>query len=682
MQANFRKSYSLVRPVSFLYIIFFIAACSSNSNKNNPALKHQLNKIDSLIIAGKGDSAVNVLIKLRPQINKADPLIAEYYRLRAEQFRGNIASMQLYADSALAFFSNKTTAQKYKKLYFATLLTKADACMLAGGYNQAMHYYDKAKLLIESGGCDDGILAIKIAGIYFAQKNYALAAKYWAKSYPRIGVCDPSFTRQKLFFIRQSSLNNAGVAFERLGQLDSAALYYVKDIALIQQADKENILTKYYINVSSLIVYDNLGGLYIKKGDYVKAYQYLNKCLSIPTVDVDGARITSFLKMAELYFKTGRYTEAATAFGKSRALLNRFWKDNPESLLNWNKLYAAFLFKTKQPGKAYLYLETYVRLSDSLQNNSSKIFRLDIDRELNTLQQQQAMSRLREQDKLKLIYLVALTVVAILLTIIMIMVSRSLKRSRKNHRSTVAYAEQLKSTFAELESANKNYIRMMRVMAHDLRNPLWGITGLATMLLDEEEKLSDDSRQALKLIESTGSNTMDMINELLKSGLDDENEAIVVEETDLKKLLFDSVELLRFKAKAKKQEIVFNADDTPVIAHVNVEKMWRVFNNVIVNAIKFSFEGAAITVGIQQDDKHILISVADKGIGIPEKNRDSIFEMFTPNKRQGTGGEQPFGLGLSITKKIMENHGGKVWFSSEVGKGTVFYLQLERNENL
>lgn len=662
-------------------IILFTACNKNKPDTGNGTLKHRFRDIDSLIIAGKGDSAFKLMARLRPQIKNSDPLICQYYNISAEHFRSDIPFMQLYADSALSFFTNKNNIEQYKEQYLQTLLTKGDACMLDGRYNLALHYYDSGKDLLINGGCDDGILATKIAGIYYAQKNYALSARYWGESYRHLGACNPGISAQKLFFMRQSSLNNAGVAFERDGQLDSAVYYYNRDLKLIQQADKENVLTKYYINVSSIVVTDNLGGIAIKKNNYPEADRYLTIALHIPTVDVDGMRITPYIKFADLNTRTGNYARAAEAFNESRKLLNLYWKDNPDALIKWNKLYAAYLFKIKQPELAYQYLNTYIHISDSIQLRTNKILKLDIDRELISLHQQQALAGLKEQNKLNLIYLLAVTITALLLTVITVLITRSLRRSRKNHRDSVLYNEQLKDTLAKLESANQNYIRMMRVMAHDLRNPLWGITGLATMLLnDDEEHFSADGRHTLKLIESTGSNTMDMINELLKSGLDDENAPISVEEVNLKKLLFDSVELLRFKAKDKGQEIIFESDGEPVMALVNVEKMWRVFNNVIVNAIKFSFEGGSIHVGIRVQEGNVLIHVADNGIGIPEKNRESIFEMFTPSKRQGTGGEQPFGLGLSITKKIIEKHGGKIWFTSETGKGTIFYLQLSANK--
>ena len=74
--------------------------------------------------------------------------------------------------------------------------------------------------------------------------------------------------------------------------------------------------------------------------------------------------------------------------------------------------------------------------------------------------------------------------------------------------------------------------------------------------------------------------------------------------------------------------------------------------------------------------QRILISVTDVGIGIPPEMEEKIFDMFTEAKRPGTAGEQAFGLGLAISKQIVEAHKGKIWFESNRGKGTAFFVEL------
>ena len=105
--------------------------------------------------------------------------------------------------------------------------------------------------------------------------------------------------------------------------------------------------------------------------------------------------------------------------------------------------------------------------------------------------------------------------------------------------------------------------------------------------------------------------------------------------------------------------------------------MWRVVSNIINNAIKFSPENSTIRVKLQKKNASaVLLSVQDNGIGIPVDLQDKIFTGNPQNRRPGTMGEESHGLGLSIVKKIVEEHGGNIWFESSVAGGTVFYVEL------
>ncbi|MDB5017480.1 MAG: sasA 1, partial [Mucilaginibacter sp.] len=96
----------------------------------------------------------------------------------------------------------------------------------------------------------------------------------------------------------------------------------------------------------------------------------------------------------------------------------------------------------------------------------------------------------------------------------------------------------------------------------------------------------------------------------------------------------------------------------------------------IVNAIKFSPEDSEIYIESRVLENNVEITVRDNGMGIPTDIQSKIFDPFTTAKRSGTQGEQPFGLGLYISKQIIEAHKGKIWLHSEPGKGATFYVEL------
>lgn len=619
---------------------------------------------------------MRLLTKLRKQIPDSDPLICTYYHQQADHYLYKPAVMNLYADSCLDFFNNSKNIEKYPDEYFKSLLTKGDACFRTKSYAKALNYYYKGQKALSSGICDNGELAGKIGIIYFTQKNYLMAAKYWAESYNRLGLCNENITAQKLFFIKQGTLNNTGFSYEKAGKLDSAIVYYIKDLDLINKTDSNKLIDKHYVNTARVVIYDNLGGANLKQGNLGVAENYLTKSVALVDGQIDGAIIPPLLKLTELYIKLGDNLKAKNSLDKSRLVLDHFPPDNLEEYeIKWNKLYAQYLYRINKPSEAYHYQDTYIRLKEALDTRSANLYSLNIEQELHSLQQKQALTQLAQKNKVKKIYLASSTIFVIFSLALIFIINRNLKKANESQAEINQQNQHLQRTLDELEDVNKNYIRIMRVMAHDLRNPISGITGLVSLMLAEDE-FSEENRNILKLIETTGLNSMKMINELLSSGLADENEKLATQNIDLNSLLYDSVELLQFKAQEKQQTIIFNHNNTPIMAEVNHEKIWRAINNLIVNAIKFSHISGIIRVGIQSENKRILISVADNGIGIPADQKDSVFEMFTSAKKNGTDGEQPFGLGLSISKKIIEMHNGRIWFEDNAGNGTIFYIEL------
>lgn len=104
------------------------------------------------------------------------------------------------------------------------------------------------------------------------------------------------------------------------------------------------------------------------------------------------------------------------------------------------------------------------------------------------------------------------------------------------------------------------------------------------------------------------------------------------------------------------------------------EKIWRVINNIINNAIKFSYDNSCIHLLIRNAPSGIILSVEDEGVGIPETLKEKIFTTDHAITRAGTNGEETNGLGLIICQEIMLQHGGSIWFESVEGVGTTFYI--------
>lgn len=230
----------------------------------------------------------------------------------------------------------------------------------------------------------------------------------------------------------------------------------------------------------------------------------------------------------------------------------------------------------------------------------------------------------------------------------------------------------LRNHLSLLEERTEENSKTLQIMVHDLRSPLAAIVGLAGFMIDEN-KLADEDMEVINLIHTSGIDSLNFINEILerKSAAMEKQKEMV----DLQKLLTYCISQFRHKALEKDQQIVFE-NTTSVHLKLNREKMWRVINNLISNALKFSPHKSTVFLALHLVKEKAIISVKDQGIGIPENLREKIFGSNSQRKRTGTAGEKSFGMGLSIAKQIVDEHGGDLHFMSEKEKGTTFFVEL------
>lgn len=265
-------------------------------------------------------------------------------------------------------------------------------------------------------------------------------------------------------------------------------------------------------------------------------------------------------------------------------------------------------------------------------------------------------------------YQVALSIlagVAFLLAIATVVsVRRHLRRTRQQN-------SQMKEALSALEQSQADNTRMMRIVAHDLRNPIGGMYSIATLMLDEPDR-SEEDRVMLDLMKTSGQHSLELVDNLLQ--LQFSSEELKKEPVDIAEMLQYCVSLLHSKAEAKKQQL--SLETVPATLSASREKLWRVISNLIANAIKFSPNDAKIKVKMIKNELGIRILVKDEGIGIPAEMGEKIFDLFTEAKRPGTAGEQPFGMGLAISKQIVEAHNGKIWFENNEASGTTFFVEL------
>jgi signal transduction histidine kinase len=314
-----------------------------------------------------------------------------------------------------------------------------------------------------------------------------------------------------------------------------------------------------------------------------------------------------------------------------------------------------------------------VALRDSIAEQQKALVQADITRQLKDKEQELQITVLKKDNQLALIYLGVAIALSIMAAVIIYLIYQNYRRSKKNIRELTALHEKVSRQKAALEKANGEKDRILHVVAHDLRSPI-GITAyVADLILMEERNEKDQA--SLKMIKEASQQALALTSELLGLRVQEEEEAIS-ERTDLVPLVETAVQMLRHKALEKEQQLTVMTPGENLLVQGYPERLNRVVSNLLTNAIKFSHRQGSIRISLEKRGTEVLFSVADNGIGIPEHLKPEVFDRLTPARRKGTGGEPSFGLGLSICREIVEEHGGRIWFESGDGTGTIFSVVL------
>lgn len=230
----------------------------------------------------------------------------------------------------------------------------------------------------------------------------------------------------------------------------------------------------------------------------------------------------------------------------------------------------------------------------------------------------------------------------------------------------------------ELERLNSIKNSFIGMAAHDLRNPLGVIQNYAEFLAEQAyDNLTENQRWMLEVIQKSAQFMLGLVEDLLdynkiESGKLELFKSTISLTTTVERWIAIQSDL----AKRKGIGLTLIAPDVDIIIEADIRKLEQVFNNLISNAIKFSFPKSEITVSIAVSENYAILSVKDQGIGMSPEQIDKLFKPFTRIAAEGTAGEKCTGLGLSIVKKIVEGHGGRIEVSSTPNKGTEFVVYM------
>ncbi|MCA6470205.1 MAG: PAS domain-containing protein [Chitinophagaceae bacterium] len=253
--------------------------------------------------------------------------------------------------------------------------------------------------------------------------------------------------------------------------------------------------------------------------------------------------------------------------------------------------------------------------------------------------------------------------------------TQNITRRKEDEALLLELNKQLKQRADELAASNVELERFAYVASHDMQEPLRMITSFLQLFRKKyQEKIDDTAEQYLHFVMDGADRMKRLITDLLEYSRIGSNKG-VAESIDINQLMKEVQEV--FVNRIAECEATIVCKDLPVIMG-NKTQLFQLFQNLVGNALKYiGKEKPIVIVSGQEEDNHFLFSVQDNGIGIKPMFFDKIFVLFQRlhHKHQYSG----TGIGLSVCKKIVEKHGGKIWVTSEPDKGSTFYFTISKH---
>ncbi len=233
----------------------------------------------------------------------------------------------------------------------------------------------------------------------------------------------------------------------------------------------------------------------------------------------------------------------------------------------------------------------------------------------------------------------------------------------------------------QLQQLDQMKSEFLANVSHELRTPLTSIREGTQLLVDGiPGPINRDQRETLTILMESSQRLNQLIGNLLDlSRMEADMLSYHFRPTDLNRLVLRSVEKMKFLAERKHIQLLTElSHDRVRMQEVDGPRIEQVIENLLSNAIKFSSEGVSIAIQSKaaEDERSFHLLVADTGPGVPAEDLPHIFERFYQGRSQEGRSYVGSGIGLALSKRVVEAHGGKIWAESEVGKGTTFHVIL------
>jgi len=249
----------------------------------------------------------------------------------------------------------------------------------------------------------------------------------------------------------------------------------------------------------------------------------------------------------------------------------------------------------------------------------------------------------------------------------------------RTHTLEVAYQE-LADKNKELKELDRLKSEFVSLVSHELRAPLTNINGGLELILQFNTRLEPDLRNTLTILSQQSQRLTRLVENILDISMIEAGKLPMHLGAVAVLPLFKRV-VMMLQAKSPRIVVRLPQDRPLPFVWADEDRLAEIFINLLDNAAKYSPEWAPITVNVEEEESHLLISVSDWGIGVPEDELTRIFDRFYRVDNRDSKEMYGYGLGLYMTKKLVEEQNGRIWVESVPGAGSQFYFTIPVAEN-
>lgn len=583
-------------------------------------------------------------------------------------FKGFIFYATGQTDSSL-FYLNKAYASAITtnnaRLKLQCLNTIATNFLNQGKYTTALEKFTKAYKIADSLKLSTKLtnLSLNIGTTLMYNEELDKAITYFEKV-----IATSDTTNTSLAYA--SALNNIGSCYNKKGNYKNALLYFNKSLSAFLKLNNK-------LHISQ--VYANLGQTNSFLNRTEAANNYLQQAVSLNRESKSfGQLIVNLILLGELQIRKKEFLKAKYSIDEAKSLIDKFNVNNNK--IDLYKIYSFYYKATNQLDKALKYKQLELNLRDSIfnENRQKQISQLETkfqtklkENENENLRKDLSLNKLQveKQTQLRNFFFILAVLVFILVVIL-------LNRARIKKRAHKIIEKQSK----ELKVANQTQNKFFSIVAHDLKAPFSALIGLSQILSLNYDELNDSERKTyINDLHNASKNSFALAENLLTwSRVQKASISIKKEILDLPSIVQNSILPLQANAKLKNISLNNLLEQTPLVL-ADKRSIETVIVNLVNNALKFTPEGGKINITANSENKHLIISINDTGVGMSQKQIDDLFRIDKNSSTNGTNNELGTGLGLILCKEFINMNNGEIWVKSELGVGSTFSFSIPLN---